>query len=302
MSLAVQETTIPHFDGPVPHKKGQKYPFAPKKAHAFNPFWVAAFVGGRGSGKTYGCARLLYQYQTFGLIDPDTHKPACQRIIIISPSFDSNPVWTGLKHLDPADVHEVYTEDTLQAVLDDVKDEKAATEAYLAKLDLFRKMKKVKQEEDLTPEMEDLLEETDGGVQNIEKPRFPARCVTFLILDDLVGSGCYNNQAKNLLTNVTLKNRHIGVCVAFLVQNMKAVPKSVRNNISLWFLFQFANKKAVLDDLYVEVSRLVTEKQFEALYAHATADDHGFLTCNLSTGVPKAQRFRAGFDKYITVA
>ena len=298
----VQETRIPNFDGPVPHKKGQKYPYPPKKAHVFNPYWVAAYVGGRGSGKTFGCARMLYQYQTHGLIDPDTGKPCCQRIVLISPSFDSNPVWTGLKHLDPADIHETYSEETLQAVLDDIKAEKADTDAYIAKLELFRKMKRVKHEDDLTPEMADLLEETDGDVRNVRKPKYAARCVVFLILDDLVGSGCYSNQSRNLLTNVTLKNRHLGINVAFLVQNMKAVPKSLRNNISLWMLFQFANRKAVLDDLYVEVSRLVTEQQFTALYAHATADDHGFLTVDLGSGVPKAQRFRAGFDKFIAVS
>ena len=299
---SVRETRLSNFDGPVPHKRGPKYPQAPKAAHVFNPYWVSAFVGGRGSGKTYAAARMLLQYERFGLIDPDTKKPVCQRIVIISPSFDSNPVWTGLKHLDPADVHEKYSEDTLQDILDDIKAEKANTDEYLAKLELFKAIKKIKHEDDLTPEMEDLLEETDGDVRRLHKPRYTARCVVFLILDDLVGSGAYDNKSKNLLTSVTLKNRHSGICVAFLVQNMKAVPKSIRVNISLWFLFSFANKRSVLDDLYIEVSRLVTEQQFERLYAHATADDHGFLLVDLGSGVPKPQRFRAGFDRFLTLS
>ena len=119
--MSVIEQPIPDFQGGVPHKKGQKYPYPPKGAHAFSPYWVGAFVGARSSGKTYGCARLLYQYQQHGLIDPDTGKPCAQRVVLISPSADANPVWTGLKHLAPEDIHDSYSEELLQTVIDDVR-------------------------------------------------------------------------------------------------------------------------------------------------------------------------------------
>ena len=73
-------------------------------------------------------------------------------------------------------------------------------------------------------------------------PRFPNGCVVYLVLDDLVGTNLYKSTGKSAFTNL-LKNRHLGINILMLVQNLKAVPKSIRTNSSLFVIFKFALKK-----------------------------------------------------------
>ena len=74
-------------------------------------------------------------------------------------------------------------------------------------------------------------------------PRFPNGCVVYLVLDDLVGTNLYKSTGKSAFTNLVLKNRHLGINILMLVQNLKAVPKSIRTNRSLFVIFKFASKK-----------------------------------------------------------
>ena len=64
-------------------------------------------------------------------------------------------------------------------------------------------------------------------------------------------------------------------------------------------LVKFANRDVVLDTLYEEVSKLVTQEQFTALYDHATADDHNALVIDQSQ--PKSDRIRHNFDLALSV-
>jgi hypothetical protein len=76
---------------------------------------------------------------------------------------------------------------------------------------------------------------------------------------------------------------------------MKSVPKDMRLNCNLFFLGKFSNKKAILEDLYEEVSSILTEKQFENLYDKAINDNqHGALIIDL-TGSKK--RFYNNLEK-----
>jgi hypothetical protein len=74
---------------------------------------------------------------------------------------------------------------------------------------------------------------------------------------------------------------------------LKAIPKSIRTNTSLFVLFKFASTK-ILVDLHDEVSSTLDLKKFERLYIHATQDEHDSLVIDF-TG-DKLNRFKKNFD------
>jgi hypothetical protein len=54
--------------------------------------------------------------------------------------------------------------------------------------------------------------------------------VSIVILDHLLGSDAFTKKTKSVLVNTMIKNRHMGICFAVLVQSIKAVPKNIRLN------------------------------------------------------------------------
>jgi hypothetical protein len=52
----------------------------------------------------------------------------------------------------------------------------------------------------------------------------------------------------------------------------RSIPPVIRTNTDTWVLFKFASKERILDQIYNEISLLLTIEQFEALYDYATKD------------------------------
>ncbi len=46
-----------------------------------------------------------------------------------------------------------------------------------------------------------------------------------------------------------------------LAQSMKKIPKAIRENVSLYVLFKFANAKLINIDLYPKVSNTLTQER-----------------------------------------
>jgi len=215
-----------------------------------------------------------------------------QRVVVMSPTFGANPVFSSLKHLSEADVITDYSDETLVDLLEDIKKEHEATQEYKMQQQIFEKFLKSRDIDKMTEEELIHLELMD--YREPEPPRYPNGAVTFLVLDDLIGSSAFRATGKSELTNLVLRNRHLGVNILIATQSLKSIPKAIRLNASLFVLYRFANRDVVLEDLYEEVSGLVTKEQFAALYSHATQEDHDALVIDQSQ--PKLDRIRKNFD------
>ena len=79
-------------NGPVKHKK-IKTPHAAKELFPLHT--LCAFIGMRGSGKTHAMVNLAKRYLDEGSFN---------RVFIISPTYESNPIFHVL-HIDPQDVY-----------------------------------------------------------------------------------------------------------------------------------------------------------------------------------------------------
>jgi len=271
----------------------------------FNLFFNMMAVASRGGGKTYSVVKIIKEFEKSKMISGQgEHKI---RTILISPTYDANKnLWGNLKSLDENDIYESYTEGILQSIIDDIKtiiDEVDIYNKYLYYYDLIDKTPKNQIEPLLksNPEISFILKKFNYETPTKIKKyfRYTTKPITFLILDDIMGSSALNRKSENLLKYWLIKNRHIFTSFFILVQSMKSVPKDMRLNCNLFYLGKFSNKKAILNDLYEEVSSILTEPQFENLYDKAINDNqHGALIIDL-TGTKK--RFYNNLEKELII-
>jgi hypothetical protein len=287
---AIQESKLSELKDVRLKYKSLHYPQSPNP-HLPRCFFMGMFVGSRGTGKTFAIVKLLKHYEKNKLLDPQGNVVG-QRVILFSPTHQSNPVFTALRYLDDDDVIPKFSEAKLREVIDDIKEERKNTLEYQRKLDIYKRCIKVKSLDKLSHE--DLIEFERMDYEPPEEPRYPNGCAVFLILDDLVGSSAFKQTGKSDVTNMIILNRHIGINVLVATQNLKAIPKSIRSNTSLYVLFRFANKRVILEDMYEEVSNVLSQKAFEELYDHATADEHDSMVIDFT--LPKEERFKRNWD------
>ena len=271
----------------------------------FNLFFNMMAVASRGGGKTYSVVKIIKEFEKSKMISGQgEHKI---RTILISPTYDANKnLWGNLKSLDENDIYESYTEGILQSIIDDIKgiiDEVDIYNKYLYYYDLIDKTPKNQIEPLLksNPEISFILKKFNYETPTKIKKyfRYTTKPITFLILDDIMGSSALNRKSENLLKYWLIKNRHIFTSFFILVQSMKSVPKDMRLNCNLFYLGKFSNKKAILNDLYEEVSSVLTEPLFETLYDKAINDNqHGALIIDL-TGNRK--RFYNNLEKELII-
>jgi hypothetical protein len=295
----IETEKIENWDNrPVRHKK-HFYPI-PLDKNSPRMYFVNLAVGSRGSGKTFSIVKLIKQYEKFGILNQETQEKTAQRVVLFSPTIDSNPIFNSLKYLDEKDIITNYTDDKLVQVIEDIKREADETKEYQRKLALYHKFVKhaKKKPEKLaqifTPE--ELMELELLNYEPPLKPLYPDGCVVFAVFDDLIGSSAFKSVGRSALTNLVLKNRHLCVNILIATQSMRGIPKNIRLNVSLFVLYKFANRKVILEDVYEEVSGKLTPEQFEALYDYATKDDHDALVVDM-TGSPKELMFRRNFNE-----
>jgi hypothetical protein len=218
------------------------------------------------------------------------------RTHLISPTIQANEIYQSLDTLDiKKDAHDDYSDKLLLDILADIKAQKKEYDKYLLYkkyYDKFNRTPESKLEKlyDEEPEIFYLLEEYD--YKNPKDIKHEPPKVHILILDDLLGSDAFTKKTKSVLTNAMIKNRHLGVVFCLLVQSIKAVPKNIRLNCSVFQLAAFKNKKVILDDIYEEVSNVIGIDQFEELYDHATNKPYGSLIIDTTNG----KRFLSNLD------
>ena len=260
-------------------------------------YWNLLSVASRGSGKTFNVCKLIKHYEDNKLIDNDglVHP---LRTIVISPTLDANLIFNNLKSLDDADKYDFYSDSLLQTIIDDIKQEKENTKQYQEYLKAYNKTMTINQGKlneffKKNPDIFDLLNKYDFEEPANIKPKYLVSPVVIIVLDDLMGSSAFNAKKQSTLTNNLIKNRHNGISFAILSQSVKSVPKNIRLNCNLFFIGKFASKKVVLEDLYEEVSNILTPEQFEELYDAATREQYGSLIID---STHKEKRFLKGLE------
>ena len=261
--------------------------------------WNLLSVASRGSGKTYNIVKLIKHYEDNKLTDNDG-KVHPLRTIVISPTLDANLIFNNLKSLDEKDKHDKYSDELLQSIVDEIKKDKEETEAYHKYIEAYKKTSHVRENKlndffEKNPEIYEILKTHNFDDPNeIPPPKHLISPVNIIVLDDLMATGAFTNKKLSSLTNNLIKNRHNGISFAILAQSVKSIPKNIRLNCNVFFIGKFASKAVILEDLYEEVSNILTPQQFEELYDKATQEQYGALIIDSSH---KTKRFLSGLDK-----
>jgi hypothetical protein len=263
-------------------------------------YWNLLSVASRGSGKTYNICKLISHYEDNKLVDNDGRVHPL-RTIVISPTLDQNVIFNNLKSLADEDKYDNYSDELLQSIVDDIKKNKEETEAYNKYIDAYKKVIKIKENKlnaffETHPEIYDILKEyAFEDPDDIPKPKYLVSPVNIIILDDMMGDPkAFSNKRGSVLLNNLIKNRHNSISFAILVQSVKSVMKNVRANCNLFFIGKFASSKIVLQDMFEQVSNILTEEQFEELYNYCVKDNqYGSLIID-TTG--KEKKFFNGLE------
>ena len=257
-------------------------------------YWNMMNIGSRGSGKTYTICQMIKHYEKHKIMKDGTEYKI--RTHLISPTIQANEIYQSLDSLDmEKDAHDEYNDELLLSIIEDIKAEKKEYEKYLLYKEYYEKFMKTPESKleklyDENPEIFQLLEEYEYIHPKDFKHEPPK--VSIVILDDLLGSDAFTKKTKSVLVNAMIKNHHMGICFAVLVQSIKAVPKNIRLNCSVFQLASFKNKKVILEDIYDEVSNVIGLDEFEELYDFATDKPYGSLIIDTTNG----KRFLSNLD------
>jgi len=263
-------------------------------------FFNSLHVGARGSGKTYTVVQMIKHYEKHKIIRDGVEYKL--RTHLISPTIQANEIYQSLDSLNmKEDSHDNYSDQLLLDIIKDVKAEKEEYEKYLLYKSSYEKFIRTPESKyeklyDTNPEIFNLLEEYDYIHPKDFKHEKPT--VNIIILDDLLGSNAFTRKTQSVLTNAMIKNRHCSINYAVLVQSIRAVPKTIRMNCSVFQLAKFGSKKVVLQDIYEEVSNVTTIEKFEQLYDHATSFKYGSLIIDTTHS---DKRFLSNFNSELFI-
>jgi len=265
---------------PVKHKKIPQ-PYSPDEL--FKLHTLMAFIGHRGSGKTHSMVNLAKRYLDEG---------SFTRVFIISPTYESNPVFHVLD-INPSDVYTDHQNaiGAIQDILKKCTKDSDDYDDYEEYMQAFRKWKRGKS---LSMDEHTMLDNN-----NFEKPsEVIPRPSPLLIIDDMSHSDIYSTSRQNPFINLCLRHRHInhgkGISIWMAAQTFRTgIPLALRQNIQQYFIWP-THDSGQLDAIYQEVANLIDEDTFMKIYHEATKDPHSFLTIDTSN-IPEKQ-FRKNFD------
>lgn len=270
---------------PVKAKK-LKQPHSPEEL--FKLHTLCAFIGSRGSGKTHAMINLARRYLEEG---------SFTRVFIMSPTYESNPIFHVLK-INPKDVYSnLHTSQAdIIDILSKTKDDSDEYDSYEEYLKAWKRWKKGKE---LTLDQRTMLENNNG-----ESPPYVPRPSPLLIIDDMSHSDIYSTSKHNPFINLCLRHRHInhgkGITIFMAAQTFRSgIPLALRQNIQQYFLFPTRDQDQ-LESIYHEVANIVDHDTFMKIYEQATHEKHAFLTIDTG-GTKHSQQFRRNFNTYLKV-
>ena len=264
---------------------------------------VLLAVAKRGSGKSYFISNLLKW------LDFD-------RIIIVSPTFESNIAQFKHLNIDPKDVLDPDDPNTAQILIDIADDEAYDLQEYRRKLQIFKELKSIyKQPNRVVDESLGLFHEfvdpftnkwiPPSHIYNGRRPKIG------VFVDDAQSTQIFRN--KRFLNLVT-RHRHlgsmpddepsIGMSLFIAVQNYTAqgggLPKAIRGNcthLALWKTKSDKELKQISDELSGEVSATKFIEIYD--YAMNNGEPYPMLFVDLHPKKEHPSQFRQNYYKFI---
>lgn len=292
----INESNINGWDNEVINTPKVVYPQCNDSGAPKN-YFVALFIGARGSGKTYLLTKLLKNFEEKKCFKDNKEVP--QRIVLISPTAysDSNAIFKSLKNLNwDTDVLTEYSDEILKEKIEEVKKDLDEAKEYNEYEKCYKKFTKQSIKKLTDDECQLLYKYDFAKFEDIPPPKFPNGFLLHWVIDDMLGSNIFKN-GRSAFTNLVIRNRHVAPGnIIIATQAIMMVPKTIRLNANLIALFKFANKQQVILDIHPTVSAYVTPEKLMELYEYATEKPHDSLVID---GTGSKIVFKKNFDKLL---
>lgn len=271
------EKSVDNIDDKPINIKKKDVPQSENKSlpHLFN---TQLYIGSKGTGKSYKLTQLLKFYENSKIKDNEGNEYK-MRTILICPTAASgaNEIYKILNTLDKDDIHLEYSDDLLNNILNDIKNKQSNIDAILNYKKVYNKFNKIKDVEKLTDEELEMLENHEfmnpKELGDDIKPD-----INFIIFDDLIGMGAFNKKAKSIISNLTIKHRHLKTNLIFTTQSFKAIPPIIRNNIDIYCIFKSNSYNEIINKIFENINGYINLNDFSELYEHATENKNDCLT------------------------
>jgi hypothetical protein len=260
-------------------------------------FFNAIFIGITGSGKSYSLITMLKMYERETILDDEGFK--CDiRYILISPTSksDANAAFQLLK-IEDDDLIDDFSFEALENKVNELIQEKKSISDWNLYIKAIKKMRKHDDIESLTEDELELLDKFGFDDDGKDLRRKPTK-VYFLILDDMISTGLFSRSTKNKFNNLIILCRHHSINCLLTAQHLKSVPPLIRSNCKVYVIFKSNNYKKVLENVYEEVSGLLTLEQFEQMYLTATEEINNHLTIINDKKMPDKYKYRVNWNSY----
>jgi hypothetical protein len=242
----IVEKTVENIDDKPFNIKKRNVPQSTNKSLPLL-FNTSLYIGSKGTGKSYKLTKILKLYEQSKIMDEDGIEYE-MRTILICPTASSgaNEVYKVLNSLDQEnDVHLDYSDELILNILNDIKAKQDEYDDIIKYVNIYNKFNKLKDISKLNDEELQALEDHDYMKPDKVKPK-----ITWIILDDLVGLGAFNKKAKSVLSNLTIKHRHLKTNLIFTTQSYRQLPPVIRSNIDIYCIFKSNSYNEILNKIY----------------------------------------------------
>jgi len=277
----------------------QKTP-EPRSANPHLPpfYFNALFIGMTGAGKSYSFTTLLKLYQKYGIYDYLGNKMD-MKIVLFSPTANSsaNSVLQLLKIEDEDKITE-YSDDKLEEKVNEIIEEQQSLKEWNLYVEAYKKFHKYNDVDTMTDEELEILDKYNG-FDNNETPKRKTEKIYFVIFDDMLGTGAFGTKRKSKMNNLIILCRHHNINIIITAQHLRSIPPIIRSNVRVFVIFKSNNYKKLLDNVYQEISGLISQEKFEELYNFSTQNIHDALVVIVNNSIEEKYRIRKNWDSYL---
>ena len=251
--------------------------------------FIGIITGSRNSGKTNAFISLCDIYNRTNTFD---------KIILFSPTYYNDPKYQLLSGFKAElQVYTEYNDDIFHDVAEGIKNDITIWKNYEYEVKRYNEALNYKGDFSKFKDQDYLYFLYDNDWRPPKKPQHLDRMpFTLIVFDDLVGNKyLYSSGCKNEATKFFILHRHMLTSCLFLTQIWKnALPRQIRNNLSLMILFKNNSHKIKLE-IADELSSHISAEKFVELWDYATKDPYQFFMVDMDG--PKELRYRKNFNE-----
>ena len=132
--------------------------------------------------------------------------------------------------------------------------------------------------------------------KNIEDYNPNKKCKILIIFDDMIADMINNKKLNPVATELFIRDRKLGISVAFITPSYFKVPKDVILNSTHFFILKIPNKREI-QQIDLNHSSDIDFKDFMKIYKKCATEPYAFLVKDTTLPSDDPLRFRKNLLK-----